>query len=187
MTVPLNLILTFSLLGVLDINTPAVEANLYSRESGKIIGLYAKEKEYVYEGDLLIHYSHYGLKQSIISSASGLIVYTNGLGVGDSFSKGDLLFKIKSPKVYGALKLSKSYIDNIDAPADEQVLSSGTLLCSENLDFPLKVIQVEKKSILISIELGINTKFENFGIKSQQFYNCDRKMAWKNETKDSIE
>lgn len=154
--------------GVLNINTPVVEDYIYSTEVGEVIRSSNTQDRAVNQGDFLLSYSaeSTGKLVNIRSTLNGEITYRSKLKKGSKFAQGELLFKVKGAEVYGILKLEGNYLFDVDPVV-------GTLLCAETYSFPLEIIKVNKKVILVSIKVHNTDSLKNISSGAQEFQVCE--------------
>lgn len=158
------LAITFS--ASLDINTPELNEYLYSRQAGRVVEVYANESDIVNNGSPLILFLSEGVQNFIYSSVDGKVIYRSELSKGSSFKQGELLFKIKNDEIYGILELSEGHML-------KPVLAIGTSLCAETYNSSLKVIKVNKKTILVSIKTDYIEALRGTGRDIHNFKICN--------------
>ncbi len=158
--------LVLPLHGVLNINTPVVEDYMYSVEAGEVIRSRNTLDTAVSNGDFLLLYSSENTEKlvNINSTLNGRITYSTELKKGRKFEEGELLFKIRSNEIYGFIKLSKG---------NTPPLTEGSFLCSGSHDYPLKVIKVNMKTILVSMKLDSKEALQNVQANTEAFNSCD--------------
>ncbi|MEM5553272.1 hypothetical protein WNY63_21445 [Pseudoalteromonas neustonica] len=160
--------IALSLNGVLNINTPVVEDYIYSTEVGEVVRSSNTQDRVVNQGDFLLSYSaeSTGKLVNISSTLNGEITYRSKLKKGSKFAQGELLFKVKGNEVYGILQLEDNYIFDV-------LPVGGTLLCAEAYSFPLEIIKVNKKVILVSIKVHNTDSLKNISSGTQEFQVCE--------------
>lgn len=163
----INLYTAISFSAVLNINTPELQEYLYSRESGNITDVFVKNGDLVNKNDLLMTYDNYESKKYVYSTLKGHVIYGSRLEKGDSFYKGELLFKIKNEEFYGVLSFNDIELDNIAS------IKIGSYICSGAYNFRFKVVKVDQLSILVSIKnLGEGLSMKNRE-SNEAFYSCN--------------